>query len=116
VTTASCIDGRKLGHRTQRGGTREPPPGSFPALQRTKAGFKPLEIAVTYDLVATFGGQLLGPPTVRRLRRDRRVIAVLDRISFRDHTLARLGRHIGGKIGRTGRFPWSGTHALILPY
>jgi hypothetical protein len=44
------------------------------------------------------------------------VIAALDRISFRDRTLARLERHIGGKIGRARRFPWWGTHTLILPY
>jgi hypothetical protein len=66
VTTASCIEGRKPGHRRQRGGTREPH-GSFLALQRAEAGFKPLEIAVTYGLVTTFGGRLLVPPAVRRL-------------------------------------------------
>src|SRR5712691_2541753 len=43
-TTSRRRDDGLLHRRAEARGTREPPPGSFPALQRTKAGFKPLEI------------------------------------------------------------------------
>jgi hypothetical protein len=85
------------------------PRGRFLAL--AQAGFK-LEIAVTNVFVAMFSGSLRVSPNVRRARRG---IVVLGRVSFRDGPFVRLVRHVSGKIDRVKRLPWRDAHMVVLP-
>jgi hypothetical protein len=52
----------------------------------------------------------------RRIRRARRGIVVLGRVSFRDGPFVRLVRHVNGKIDRVKRLPWRDAHMVVLPY
>ena len=51
----------------------------------------------------------------RRVRRARRGIVVLGRVSFRDGPFVRLVRHVSGKIDRVKRLPWRDAHMVVLP-
>jgi hypothetical protein len=51
----------------------------------------------------------------RRVRRARRGIVVLGRVSFRDGPFVRLVRHVSGKIDRFKRLPWRDAHIVVLP-
>jgi hypothetical protein len=51
----------------------------------------------------------------RRVRRTRRGILVLGRVSFRDGLFVRLVRHVSGKIDRVKRLPWRDAHMVVLP-
>jgi hypothetical protein len=84
------------------------PRGRFLALEPAQAGFKQLEIAVTNVFVAMFSGSL-------SVRRARRGIVVLGRVSFRDGPFVRLVRHVSGKIDRVKRLPWRDAHMVVLP-
>jgi len=51
----------------------------------------------------------------RRVRRARRGIVVLGRVSFHDGPFVRLVRHVSGKIDRVKRLPWRDAHMVVLP-
>jgi hypothetical protein len=51
----------------------------------------------------------------RRVRRARRGIVALGRVSFRDGPFVRLVRHVSGKIDRVKRLPWRDAHMVVLP-
>jgi hypothetical protein len=74
---------------------------------------RPKRIAVILDRMPFRGStQLCSLWSVRRARRG---IVVLGRVSFRDGPFVRLVRHVSGKIDRVKRLPWRDAHMVVLP-
>jgi hypothetical protein len=73
---------------------------------------RPKRIAVILDRMPFRSTQVCSLWSVRRARRG---IVVLGRVSFRDGPFVRLVQHVSKKIDRVKRLPWRDAHMVVLP-